>query len=119
MRNASIYKVLEISSAHQLALPYESKCNRLHGHNFKIEIWMDGEIDQNGMVVDFYLIKKEVMKLDHQNLNEFISIPTAENISVYLIDKLKTLSDSLKYIKVRVWETSSAYAEVDEELNED
>ncbi|MHA2253133.1 MAG: 6-pyruvoyl trahydropterin synthase family protein [Candidatus Kariarchaeaceae archaeon] len=108
----TIYKVLNLSSAHQLFLPYESKCNRLHGHNFKVEIWITGLVDEHGMVVDFYLVKKEVMKLDHQNLNDFIKIPTAENIAYYLTDKLLALGpDRIKQIKIKVWETDTAYAE--------
>ena len=68
----TIYKITEISSAHQLSLPYESKCNKLHGHNFKIEVWVSGFVNKYGMVIDFNKIKNEIMKYDHQNLN---SIP--------------------------------------------
>ncbi|MHA2091507.1 MAG: 6-pyruvoyl trahydropterin synthase family protein, partial [Candidatus Kariarchaeaceae archaeon] len=98
----TIYKVLHLSSAHQLSLPYESKCNRMHGHNFKVEVWITGLVDEFGMVVDFYIIKNEVMKLDHQNLNEFMDHPTAENIASYLSDKLILLApDRIKKMKIR------------------
>jgi 6-pyruvoyltetrahydropterin/6-carboxytetrahydropterin synthase len=112
----TIYKVLHLSSAHQLSLPYESKCNRMHGHNFKVEVWITGLVDEFGMVVDFYIIKNEVMKLDHQNLNEFMDHPTAENIASYLSDKLILLApDRIKKMKIRVWETNTAFAEYSKE----
>jgi 6-pyruvoyltetrahydropterin/6-carboxytetrahydropterin synthase len=112
----TIYKVLHLSSAHQLSLHYESKCNRMHGHNFKVEVWITGLVDEFGMVVDFYIIKNEVMKLDHQNLNEFMDHPTAENIASYLSDKLILLApDRIKKMKIRVWETNTAFAEYSKE----
>lgn len=111
----TIYKVMKLSSAHKLFFPYESKCNQIHGHNFKVEIWTKGQVDENGIVVDFYLVKKEVMKLDHVNLNDFIKNPTAENIAFYICEKLILLApDRIKTIKVRVWETETAYAEYEE-----
>jgi len=112
-QSKTIYKMLNLSAAHHLDLPYESKCNRIHGHNFKVEIWINGEINDFGMVMDFYLLKKEIMKLDHRDLNDLIEMPTAENIGVYIIDKLSELPAKRIYeIKVRVWETPTAFAEI-------
>ena len=53
-----IKKQLEISAAHSLRLPYESKCTNLHGHNWLITIYCKAkELDSNGMVIDLTHIK--------------------------------------------------------------
>ena len=49
-----VRKTLEISSCHQLYLDYESKCENLHGHNWKVNVYCRAEkLDSNGMVCDF------------------------------------------------------------------
>ncbi|OLS28828.1 MAG: 6-carboxy-5,6,7,8-tetrahydropterin synthase [Candidatus Heimdallarchaeota archaeon LC_2] len=108
----TIYKVKEISIAHKLSLPYKSKCNKMHGHNFKIEIWVKGKVTSTGMVIDFNKLKDEVMKYDHTYLNDLIEIPTAENLAIKLCNEIYSLSEkTFSSVKIRVWETTSAYAE--------
>ena len=59
----TVTKRMEVSGAHALRLPYESKCTRLHGHNWIIEVTCRREeLDENGMVVDFHHIKDVVKK---------------------------------------------------------
>ena len=105
----TIYKEQSI----QLDLPYDSKCNRMHGHNYKFEMYIKGEVDQFGMVIDFHHLKKEVNKLDHINLNEIFDVPTtAENLAIYMTKQLFELgNENVHSVKVRVWETETAYAE--------
>ena len=84
-----ISKKLEISAALQFTLSYESKCSRLHGHNWQIELFFVArKLNQDGMVIDFSHVKKAVLgKLDHANLNEVLDFnPTAENIGRWLVD---------------------------------
>lgn len=109
----TIYKYHHISSAHKLDLPYESKCTRVHGHNYKFEMWLTGVLDEYGMVLDFHDLKREVNKLDHVNLSEMFDWQTtAENISVYMAEQLMSLApDRLNKVKVRVWETETAWGE--------
>ena len=58
-----VKKRLEISAAHNLKLDYESKCENLHGHNWIIDIYCkSAELDKNGMVLDFTVIKKKIKK---------------------------------------------------------
>lgn len=84
-----VKKTIEISAAHRLQLDYESKCERLHGHNWLITVHCRAaELNANGMVTDFTHIKNGVSdRLDHANLNEILPFnPTAENIARWICD---------------------------------
>lgn len=86
-----VKKRLEISAAHRLDLPYESKCRNLHGHNWIITIHCKArELNAAGMVVDFTHIKQLVVgRLDHAVLNEVLPVnPTAENIARWIVDSI-------------------------------
>lgn len=84
-----VIKRLEISASHKLNLPYESKCQNLHGHNWILAVYLQSETLENGMVYDFTEIKKLVKsRLDHKNMNDYIEQPTAENIAKYVCDVL-------------------------------
>lgn len=79
-----LQKTIEISGAHRLDLDYPSKCTALHGHNWTITIYCRAqELDHNGMIVDFTLIKQRIADvLDHKILNDILPCnPTAENLA--------------------------------------
>lgn len=110
--------LLDFAAAHLLR-NYEGVCNRLHGHNWKVEVLVTAtKLDDVGMGMDFKVIKdatRELIgKLDHRNLNDippFDKInPTAENISEYLYTELsKSLNtDGIKVSAVTLWETDRA-----------
>ena len=87
----TVVKRLEISAAHSLSLSYESKCERMHGHNWIIKVWCRSkELNQNGMVVDFHTIKEVVKeRLDHTYLNDVLQMnPTAENIARWICEQI-------------------------------
>jgi len=119
-----MYEVMieeEFSAAHALR-GYRGKCENLHGHNWKVEVYVRGEqLDQVGMLVDFKDIKaatRRVMKyLDHQNLNELkpfdVEInPSSELLAGFILHKVSDeISDErVRVYKVRVWETPSTCA---------
>lgn len=86
-----VEKRMEVAMAHNLKLSYESKCNRLHGHNAVITVFCKSKtLNADGMVVDFSHVKKIVMDLlDHRYVNETVDFnPTAENLAHWLCEKI-------------------------------
>ncbi len=86
-----ISKRIEIAFAHQLKLNYESKCQRLHGHNGIVTLYCCAEeLDENGMVVDFSHVKQQISEqLDHQFLNDIVDFnPTAENLAHWIAEQV-------------------------------
>ena len=86
-----VKKRMEIAGAHRLNLNYESKCSNLHGHNWIVTVWCKSQtLDDNGMVMDFTHIKREVQdKLDHKFLNDVVPFnPTAENIAKWVCEQI-------------------------------
>ena len=109
-----IEKTFEISSSHKLTLSYKSKCENLHGHNWKITVMCKAEtLDENGMVVDFSLIKERVEKaFDHQYLNDLVPFnPTAENMAHHIC----TLIPNCYKVEFQESEGNIAVYEIEEE----
>lgn len=74
-----------------MKLSYESKCKKLHGHNWIITVFCRAsQLNADGMVCDFKHIKNKIHdKLDHGNLNEILPFnPTAENIAKWIVDSI-------------------------------
>ena len=112
--------VTRFAAAHQLTM-VGSKCENMHGHNWRIEVYVTGEkLNAGGVLVDFGEIKAhlaEVMKkLDHKFLNELEYFsdgnPSSENIASFVATELQTRIDnsSAQVSKVTAWESDDACA---------
>jgi len=73
-----IKKTFEVAIAHRLNLSYTSPCSNFHGHNLKITVYCacsDESLNENGMVIDFTIIKELVGGvIDHRCLNDIEGI---------------------------------------------
>lgn len=108
------------SSAHNLRC-YKGKCERLHGHNWKVEaVAQSCRLDKAGMVIDFKVMKSELSKilekLDHRYLNEAAYFkktnPTSEHIAEFIYKKMKLKVPLVR--SVTVWENVSSCATYEE-----
>lgn len=104
-----IFKEFTFEAAHLLPnVPSGHKCGRLHGHSFRVEIYVQGEPDlTTGWIMDFAEIKAEFEpiydKVDHRYLNDIdgLSNPTSENIARWIWVNLKSSLQSLSKVVVR------------------
>ena len=111
-----IWKSFTLESAHRLPnVPAGHKCARLHGHSFRVDIHVSGEVDpQIGWVQDFADIKAAFAplhaRLDHNYLNEVPGLenPTSENLARWIWEQLKPTVPLLS--KVVVHETCTCGA---------
>ena len=110
----------EFSAAHFLS-HYQGKCEKLHGHNYRVRLWAKGNIlNEGGMLVDFALVKDALRRickqLDHSNLNDnpvFAGDPSAERIAHYIFDEvIKLLPPEIAELPsaVDVFETPTSMA---------
>jgi 6-pyruvoyltetrahydropterin/6-carboxytetrahydropterin synthase len=123
-----IYTIKTISrfSAAHIIPGHPGICARLHGHNFRMEVEVQGKkLNDIGILVDFQDVKAATQtiidKIDHRYLNEippFDKIsPTAENIAQWAYQHLKELlnSEQAQVCAVTLWETDHGAVRYTEE----
>jgi 6-pyruvoyltetrahydropterin/6-carboxytetrahydropterin synthase len=111
-----IFKEFSFEAAHRLPnVPENHKCARLHGHSFRVEIHVSGEVGaESGWVLDFADIGAAfdplLKQLDHYYLNDIAGLenPTSEVIAEWIWDRLQPLLPGLATIVVRETCTSGA-----------
>jgi len=112
--------VNHFAAAHQLRM-VAKKCENLHGHNWKVEVYIAGEkLNEAGVVMDFGEIKtalSDIIKtLDHRFLNDLDCFqngnPSSENIAKYIADAMqeKISQPGIRVSRVRTWESEDASA---------
>jgi 6-pyruvoyltetrahydropterin/6-carboxytetrahydropterin synthase len=109
-----IFRAFTIEAAHRLPnVPQGHKCSRLHGHSFRIELQISGDVDaHSGWIMDFADVKAAFQptydRLDHHYLNEISGLenPTSENLARWIWDQLKPTLPLLS--KVTVHETCTS-----------
>jgi len=116
-------KEFEFEAAHHL-LNYEGACARVHGHSYKLQVTVSGEVyttrllnATDHMVLDFKDLKKIVEDKiirthDHADLNELYVNPTAEVMVVKMFEVIyRSLPRDVRLESVKLWETSTSFAE--------
>jgi 6-pyruvoyltetrahydropterin/6-carboxytetrahydropterin synthase len=104
---------------------YKGKCENVHGHNYRVQITVEGEkLNRIGLLVDFVELKKAVRevadRLDHQFINDLepftVINPSAENMAKYFYDEVSRRLDfqngeaPSRVSQIKVWETDTSIA---------
>jgi 6-pyruvoyltetrahydropterin/6-carboxytetrahydropterin synthase len=132
--NSRIYKEAHFDASHRL-LHYRGKCANLHGHRWKVEVWIEGTVDDTTKILmDYNAIKIIVDHFDHQiilnhddpmvecisQFQEVITTPgdpTSELLAMLIRDMIQGYCQEqgtpAVVSKVRVWESPTCYAEAD------
>jgi 6-pyruvoyltetrahydropterin/6-carboxytetrahydropterin synthase len=108
------------SSAHQLR-GYRGKCENLHGHNWKVQIYVLAEkLNDLDIAIDFHELKRlaedVLAPLDHGFLNDIFPFteknPSSENIAKWIYDSLKKKinDENVQLSAITVWESETASA---------
>lgn len=121
----TITKDLSFPAAHFIT-GHPGPCKRLHGHNYRVRVFVRAEsLDDLGMVVDFADLKKHMKavigRFDHRVLNEIPPfdeiLPTTELLAEHVCRELGSVLDTprLQVSRVQIWENerSSAIFEAD------
>jgi 6-pyruvoyltetrahydropterin/6-carboxytetrahydropterin synthase len=110
-----VSREFSFDSAHFLP-DYHGKCEQLHGHTYKLQVTLEGEVQKNGMVVDFVKLKEVVSdeilsQLDHKLLNDIIKNPSAENTVIWIWERLSKLKwgGNVKLYEIKLWETPTTF----------
>ena len=112
-----LVKEYRFEAAHRLPhVPEGHKCARLHGHSFKVEVSLEGPVDErSGWFIDYAELDEHWQpiydKLDHRYLNEVVGLdnPTSENLARWLWEELKPRLPALS--RVTLFETCDARCE--------
>jgi len=116
----SVVKSFTFEAAH--ALPnHDGKCKNLHGHSYRLEVFVEGPIQTSGpgegMVMDFArlseVVEREiVIQWDHQYLNDVVTfVTTAELLAEEVFRRLASAGISVS--RIELWETPKARAVVE------
>lgn len=101
-----ISKSFTFEAAHHLLNTTDKKNKNIHGHSFFGEVFFEGEVKDNGMIVDFEIINRNlksiINKLDHSFLNKIPNLgnPTLENIGLWIWNELSKKNKNIYKVKV-------------------
>ena len=96
---------------------YEGPCENLHGHTWKVQVFLKGnKLNKLGLLEDFKSIKKELSRVlsafDHKLINDVPPFgkknPTSENLAETIFKRIKKSFKNLS--KVTVWESGATNA---------
>lgn len=106
---------------------HPGKCGRLHGHSYKVTVFVEGPVNTHtGFVRDYAELKAAsqpvIDLLDHHHLNCFIRYPSAENIATFIAHQIYStgaMNDGIERLSVTVQETENTSAQWDSKNLED
>lgn len=107
-----VTKYFEFEAAHKIPIPSAGKCQRIHGHTYKLEISIAGEVNPDtGMIVNFSdlktFINKEIVDwFDHSFINDYMGLPTAENMGDWIWNRV--YDSGFNICRLKLWETSDS-----------
>ncbi len=110
---------MEFDAAHHLPM-HKGRCSQIHGHTYKVEVILQGSVGEDGMVMDFYelkrVVKKVIDELDHNDLNGILENPTAEIIASHIRRRVNEELDPFKVslVAVKLWEGRDKWVMTDE-----
>jgi 6-pyruvoyltetrahydropterin/6-carboxytetrahydropterin synthase len=115
--------VEEMFSAGHALRGYQGKCENPHGHNYRVQVTLEGpQLDPIGLLIDFtqlkHVVRDIIKRLDHQFINDlepFTTVnPSAENLAKYFFEEitsqLQGLPAETQIKDVVIWETDTAMA---------
>ena len=110
----SVTRSFTFEAAHQLPW-HPGKCRDLHGHGYRLEVTVEGPLNEQGVVLDFddveAVVEREVIaRYDHKYLNDLFDNPTAELIAHDAWKRLEAAD--LGVTRIRLWETADCMVEV-------
>lgn len=114
-----IFKEFTFDSAHFLPnVPEDHKCRNMHGHTYRLKVWIEDQPDpQYGWVMDFAVLKQVVKpvvaQLDHKCMNNVNGLenPTCEQIAIWIWNQLKPSLPKLATIELHETPTSGVIYE--------
>ena len=109
-----VTRSFSFEAAHQLEW-HAGACKNLHGHSYRLEVTVIGELDDNGIVIDFGdlrdIVQRDVIdRFDHTYLNDLLPNPTAELIAADIWSRL--IQAHLPLDRIVLWETENSRVEI-------
>lgn len=120
-RKITIAKVFTFDCAHSLN-DYNGKCKNIHGHTYKLEVNVRGNMGEDGIVIDFHelndIVEKEILcYIDHRYLNELFDFnPTCEHLGLWIWDRIAGVmpASGCELKKIVLWETPTSFITIGE-----
>jgi 6-pyruvoyltetrahydropterin/6-carboxytetrahydropterin synthase len=110
-----VSKEFKFDAAHNI-VDYHGKCEKLHGHTYRLRITLRGEPGTDGMILDFADLKRIVKNrvvniLDHSYLNDILPQSTTENTAGWIWDQLeeKLKGPNYSLYEIVLWETETSF----------
>jgi len=108
-------KEFKFDSAHNL-VEYHGKCEKLHGHTYRLRVTIEGVPGDDGMILDYGILKiivreKIIDLVDHHYLNDIVPQSTTENLVLWMWTELEKplLSETYRLFEIKLWETETSF----------